>query len=427
MGKMHKYHLKNSAQNIMILCLLSSAVFLFLHTDLMHFSTLEHVISNVSQSTTLSDTAKVSVQMPLHIVSRTDAPCQAWINETTSGEVFEDFGPPLLEALGSATNAVTVTSDEFCHALEQNGIYYDFTTTVPLPLLINLIDDQTYAPQSSARSLLLSSSNGETALLYAWDAEQNRYTRWDTTVTSDSLFRVTEHHTGINAEFAFLSGKPYNTLLPYTLIPRDRITMPELLATTSIQKGLQDDILTHLEFNVHSNSRYSESNGIEVILQGTRTLRFLPDGTITYSGNIDDDIPFLTVEHIGENASLRECTIAAWRVITTLLDGSIGNAVPYLISAHTEEHDRTEILFGYVVNGAPIAFSDDYAAKVEIKNNSIINFTLRLRSYTASENTFTLLPTLQAVAAAQSATPHDLFPGYYDDGNTSLIPCWLRK
>ena len=427
MRKMCKFRLKNSVQNIIIVCLLLSAAFLFLHTDLIRFDTLGHVISSVSPSANLADTAKTNVQMPLHIVSRTDTLCQAWLNETTSGEVFEDFGPPLLEAIGSATNAVSITEDEFCSALEQNGVYYDFTTTFPLPLFINLISVQNNAPQSFARAAFLSSSSGQTVLLYVWDAEHHRYIRWNTTVTSDSLSRAAAHHTGIPAEFAFLSGEAYSALSPYTLIPSERIVMPELVAAPSLQKHIQDDILTHLEFNVHSNSRYPESNGTEVILQGSRILRILPDGTIIYSGNMDDEISFLTVEHSGETASFRECVDAAWRVITTLSDGTTGDAAPYLLSARTEENGRTEILFGYAINGAPIAFPDDYAAKVEINGDTIVNFTLRLRSYTTSEKASTLLPALQAAAAVQSTSQQDLFPGYYDDGNAALPPCWLRK
>ena len=72
-------------------------------------------------------------------------------------------------------------------------------------------------------------------------------------------------------------------------------------------------------------------------------MRILPDGTIIYSGNMDDEISFLTVEHSGETASFRECVDAAWRVITTLSDGTTGDAAPYLLSARTEENGRTEI------------------------------------------------------------------------------------
>ena len=58
----------------------------------------------------------------------------------------------------------------------------------------------------------------------------------------------------------------------------------------------------------------------------------------------------------------------------------------------------------------------------------ITAFTLHLRSYTISDQSRALLPSLQAVAAAwDSDTPRELFCGYYDDGGDTLAPGWLRR
>jgi hypothetical protein len=61
------------------------------------------------------------------------------------------------------------------------------------------------------------------------------------------------------------------------------------------------------------------------------------------------------------------------------------------------------------------------------ENSEITTFTLHLRSYSLTDKTGTLLPVLQAAAAAQDVGAPELFSGYYDDGSDTLPPAWLRR
>ena len=427
MRKKNKRRFQGTLQNIVILCLILSAGLLLLRTGLVRMDALDNMISTVSYPGNPQQDETINSLQPIHIAVRGSGMCSGWVNETTGGEVFEDFAPLLSEALGSASNAAAVDAAEFRRALENDSIYYDFTAALPLSLIQQWLGSSNgSSPQLSARALLLSSLQDATAALYAWDPEQNTYYRWDTTVPSDSLLNTAERHTGTPLEFAFLLEEPYNALLPYTLIIQDRVSLYDLSAKTTAAEEA-DALLTALEFNVHSPSRYPESNGTEVVVQGMRTLRFAPDGTVLYSGG-DDGVALLSVEHRNEHATLAECTDAAWLAANTLLRDQTGAATLYLSSASSGENGSATLQFGYMVNGYPVVFPEDYAVQIQIEDNVITAFTLHLRSYTISDQSRALLPSLQAVAAAwDSDTPRELFCGYYDDGGDTLAPGWLRR
>ena len=425
MTRKNNLHLRTMLQNALILLLTASALFLFLKTGLVRTGDLRHMFSSVSQAAVPSDSAGANWQFPLQIAVRSGGECRAWLDQTTTGDIFEDVGPLLTEALGSANGVTAVDEEEFRRALENNSIYYDFKTVLPLPLLAQTLGSDE-SPHVSARALLLSNLQDTTAALYAWSPEENTYYRWSTTVSSDNLASAVERNTGTAAEFAYLSDAPYNALAPCTLISQEQPVLFDLSAASAESGSDGDILLTRLEFNVHSNSRYKQSDGTEVIKQGMRTLRFSPNGSVSYSGSSDDGVDLLQIPHTGESATQLECANGAWKTADTLLSDRLGDATLYLRSITSDAHGNAEIQFGYMVNGYPIVFPDGYAAKITITENAITDMTLQLRTYTLSETAASMLPVLQAAAAVQGETP-ELFPGYLDDGSDLLSPCWLQR
>lgn len=421
----HNRRLLNAAQNGIIAVLVASALFLLLRTDLIPSAALDHMFSSVTPSASTAEHDSVSMQMPVQIETRTGSLCRAWPNETTAGDVFGDFGALLLEATGSAREQSAAGVEEFRRALENDNIFYDFTATLSLPLLDLWLGGSGDAPQVRARALVLSVSRDSTVTLYAWNEEEDSYLRWNTSVSAAGIFSAAERHSGESAEFAFLSEAPYDALAPYTLISQVRTTLHELSAATILEQQ-ENALLTQLEFNVHSNSRYPESNGTEVIVQGSRTLRLSPDGTVRYDGG-SETIPLLRVEHENDTATEKECTDAAWKLANALLAPHLGEASLYVLSVTVDRLGNGEVSFGLMIDGCPIVFEEHCAMQVTIEENVISAFSLHLRSYTLSERTATLLPILQATAAAQTGAPCTLFSGYYDDGSTVLSPTWLRR
>ena len=118
-----KRRLPNALQNALILLLLASALFLVLRTGLIRTDALDGMFAAPSADAPQSTEALTGAPQPIHIAARTGGACSAWLNETTGGNVFEDFAPPLAEALASAANSTAVDETEFRRALENDSIY----------------------------------------------------------------------------------------------------------------------------------------------------------------------------------------------------------------------------------------------------------------------------------------------------------------
>ena len=154
MRKKNKRRLQGAVQNIIILCLIVSGLYLLMRTGLIRTEALSSMFSGVSSSAAPSQNGTINTPQPIHIAVRNGGLCSGWLNETTDGEIFEDFAPLLTEALGSASNASAADAAEFHRALENDSIYYDFAVTLPLSVLSQWLGSSGDKAQFSARTLL---------------------------------------------------------------------------------------------------------------------------------------------------------------------------------------------------------------------------------------------------------------------------------
>ena len=427
MRRRNKHLARNAVQNAVILLLIANALFLIFCTGLVRPDSFDRVLRTVSSPAGDQTGDAPSAALPLHVAVRSGGQCRVWMNETTDGDLFEDLGSLLIEALGSAQDGAAVSEAEFRRALENDAVYYDFTVSLPLRILTGWIGSTETDFQHSARALLLSGLKSDTLTLYAWDGASGSYYRWSTAIPSGDLLTNTDKYTGSAAEFAFLCDAPYDTLAPYTFVFSDRLVLADLSASAALDESAKSSIMTALDFNIHSSSSYyTESNGAEVISQGSRTLRFSPDGSVAYSGGAED-VPLLQLEQSGETPTLAECSSAALNAANTLTGGRLGSAALYLSSAEADQRGNATVAFDYTVNGYPVVFPNRHAVEITIENGVITSISIQMRTYTALETTTALMPALQATAALPADAPAELFPGYYDDGGDALQPCWLYQ
>ena len=113
---------------------------------------------------------------------------------------------------------------------------------------------------------------------------------------------------------------------------------------------------------------------------------------------------------------------AAWSLVERATAGRRGEARLYLIGRDSGEEDVT-LYFGYQLSGADVVVRQEgYAAKVTIRQDSVVDFTLQLRTYrAASEAAAPVLPVTQAAAAmrAQGVEGSELVLSYLDTGSSS--------
>ena len=396
MRRRNKHLARNAVQNAVILLLIANALFLIFCTGLVRPDSFDRVLRTVSSPAGDQTGDAPSAALPLHVAVRSGGQCRVWMNETTDGDLFEDPGSLPIEALGSAQDGAAVSEAEFRRALENDAVYYDFTVSLPLRILTGWIGSTETDFQHSARALLLSGLQSDTLTLYAWDGTSSSYYRWSTAIPSGDLLTNTDKYTGSAAEFAFLCDAPYDTLAPYTFVFSDRLVLADLSASAALDESAKSSIMTALDFNIHSSSSYyTESNGAEVISQGSRTLRFSPDGSVAYSGGAED-VPLLQLEQSGETPTLAECSSAALNAANTLTGGRLGSAALYLSSAEADQRGNATVAFDYTVNGYPVVFPNRHAVEITIENGVITSISIQMRTYTALETTTALMPALQA-------------------------------
>lgn len=417
---------RNLLQNIAIVLLSVSAVALFVQTQIYNLHSGSGYLSGLFSPSSVQQTQSVSalsdLAMPVRIA--VTGAYGRWASPflTTESEVFSQPGNLLMEALGSAGSLKKCSAKDFQSALRSDtnyggSVYYDFESTLPLSLLAGLVGADWTGGDLSARRLLLQAEE-DTVRLFIWDGN-DACSVCPTALTVKSLKEmVTEYPLG-SAWFAFDQPENYSHVDPFSLFS-EQFTTPSSLSVSSTITDTSG-LMSALSFNPHTNSRYTEPSGAEVVLEGDRTLRIRPDGEISYQGASGT----LRIDCVGETPTEAEAVVGAYRLLGNLLP-SQNDASLYLQELQFSETSTT-LRFGYQYNGLPIRFPDRAAAaEITLEGPAIVRLTLRVRHYTTGERTHLLLPLAQALSIARRYPGKELAIYYVDSGGTAAAQ-WLAE
>lgn len=415
-------------QNIAILLLSISAVGLFAQTQLYNrgagtssylsglFSRAETSHSGISSLTDLAAPVRVCVTGAYGRYADIDL--------STTDSAFSALGTLLREAVGSASSPRSSSPEEFQAALEagqqySRSVYFDFLSPLPLSVLAGLVDAGWSGGDVSARRVLIAAGTGSISL-YLWDGDQTCLLCSTAVSTADLDAAVSGYQVG-GAYFAF-DQETSSSLSPFSLLTAQLPAFPVLTASSTALNT--DTVLTALSFNPHTKSRYTESSGAEVVVEGSRSVRIRTDGTVTYQG-ADSDA--LRITAAGEIPTEPEAVLGVSRLLDTLRSGTAGSASLYLQSVD-RSGTHTVLHFDYQSGGVPIRFSDGSAAAEVQLNGTVVNsVTLRLRQYTATQTSSLLLPPAQAQAVAGTYPGAELALAYVDGGSSSVSAQWLAE
>ena len=330
---------------------------------------------------------------------------------TPAGDALLEKMLPLFgEALGSADQVGAAADQTLRAGLGKSSLYLDLTVELPLEVVAAWLGERTVFDRA-VRAMALTTEGRDTAVLYLCGGEGEIF-RYFTALPASAVEALTESVSPNGSLFAYETN--YAPLAPYPVLVREAEGLPqvrsELPATYSSYR-----LLTALDFNAHTNSRYAEPGGTEVVMDGRRTLRIGPEGTVTYDSGEED---------AGGRGGALEALRAAGRLAAALTGGV--DASPLYLRRLEEREDGYLVGFQYQVEGVPVRFPDEAdALTVLVRGAGIAEFTCRCRTYVPEEEASVLLPPIMAAAIASLYPEGELSLGYVDSGSGRLHADWL--
>ncbi len=341
-------------------------------------------------------------------------------DQARADELFTHTGPLLGDALASAGEPQTIREEEWRECLSAPGLYFDFAGEIPLSALGGWLSEAgECALEGSARRLLLRAGEEDQVLLCWQDAGTETFYRCGTALSwSLHLEPIVADSRPNGAFFAYEDETLAALLRPYTLVTEEERSWAEYDVTDPLTSAKVPELLSALSF---SDQNHTQVSGGEVYLDGGDRLEVENGGGVTYRAAQGGKYP------AGAGAA---GAIEAARALAEKTAGALcGEASLYLISARPEE-DGFAVSFGYRLNGSAVRLHQEgWCARFLIREGYITDFTLRLRSYAASNRTVVLLPIDLAAATLPEQTRErlELRILYLDGGGDAAAPQWVGE
>lgn len=414
----------NFLQNVLIILLSVSALLLFIYQQLdpqtsSYFASLLPSMQTESDASDKSPESLTSLQAVARAAVSGTYGRYGDLHLTNTSDDFAGIRNLLQEALGSAGTLTSCSERDLRKALNGSSVYCDWTVPLPLSVAAGLVGASTPDMEFNVRRMVLSASE-DAVTLFLTDDET--FLCCTTKVSADSLLEFISSVQMSSVAFAYELGETATD--PYTLLNTGDLPDYPLLSSASATQPT-DRLLSALGFNPNTNSRYTESSGTEVVRDGERTLRIETDSTLLYDSSGGDVIPELSITTSGTSVTAAEAVLGSYRVLSRLIADS--DASLCLQGVRPTEHGWS-VTFDYQINGVLLRLSSgEPAAQAEVSSTGVTSFTMRLRRYSAAEDSSSLLlPLRQALAIAASDSDGELGICYVDSGSMASA-AWLEE
>ena len=417
-------------QNFVLLLLSLSALILLFRLPLLSGSLgsqLQNLLTAAPVAGTQQQAQDLTDLIPsVHLVATGDSEYGRYshLYLSTGSAAFLEVSPLLREAMGSSIEIGATADQTLQEALDTPSLYLDLTIPLPLDVVIAWLGGDTEEARMTysqeVRAMALTTEEA-TAMLYLYGADGSIF-RYETALPSSAVQETAASFAPNGGSFAFESN--YSPLKPYTVLVSSLAPVPD------VQSSLPDgytayNLLTALDFNAHTNSRYTEQGGAAEVVEGSPgTLRIGADGAVTYTGEPETASDLYQISSSGAAPTSLEILAAARQLAAALTEGT--SASPLYLLGIQETAEGYTVSFHYQAGDLPVAFPDGEGALVlTVQEGTITAFTYRCRSYALTEQESTLLPPAMAIAIASLRPDTGLSLSYVDNGAETLSARWL--
>lgn len=420
---MTRHRAVNRLQNLTLLLLTLSALFLLSRLMLAGsgWTGLQDLLPAGAAGGRPNQTMDLGEVMPaFHLVVTGDSEYGRYTQLGAGGEDLQQILPLFQEALGSASVVGAAADKTLQEALASPSLYLDLTVELPAAVVSAWLGEGDSFGRN-VRAMALAAEDEESAFLYLRSDDGSIF-RYNTALPVSAVTEIADSVSPNGGSFAYESN--FAPLAPYTVLVAQPPEIPQLHG--DIPAGYTAyNLLTALDFNAHTNARYPESDGTEVVVESPRLLRLSPGGEVTYVCDGETTSTLYRVPCAGESPTAVEAVQAAGNLAAVLTESTV--ASPLYLRTLTPYENGYRITFGYQVEGFPVFFpSDAPGLTVNISGTAITSFIYRCRSYTAEEEMESMMPSEMAVAIASLSPGSGLSVGYVDNG-TEVAARWLPR
>lgn len=342
-------------------------------------------------------------------------------------ELFQQVAGVLVETLSSAKAPEQIGRAQWEQALsEQLGVYMDFQGEIPMPVLVGWLSGERTELEATVRRLVLAVWEDSVALYYQ-DVQDGAYYRCRSEMSDPVNLTNSLTSLASNGAFYAFESEEYQMLDPDTLLFSDGPALNVYTAANPVSGGRTslEGIVGDLGFSSNSTSYYSTDE--QVARSGDDNVRLSDRGVAHYQAG-DANSGLLPVLRQGNAGALFDAVETCRQVALSVLGTRCGEARLYLTSV-TPNGGGWQVDFGYSLNGVPVYLDRGYAARFQVENGRIVEFTMQFRSYAASGSTGTVLPPRQAAAAlvAMGLEGRELALSYGDSGGDALTAGWSAR
>ena len=354
--------------------------------------------------------------------------CGLQYNQAACQELFRQVARPLVEALSSAGAPEQVSRRAWERALTGTlGVYMDFQGQIPAPVLMGWLSGEGTQLTAEIRRLVLTVWENGVDLYYR-DERDGLYYRCRSEVADP--FSLAEALSGLtdNGAFYAFESELYQELDPDTLLCPEPPAPAVYTAANPLDAG-QDTLqalVQDLGFSLNSTSFYSTDE--QVARSGDDHVRLSGQGVAQYQYEGRRGNGLFPVLSQGEAGALFDSVETCRQIALSAMGTRCGEARLYLTSVQAVD-GGWEIDFGYSLNGVPVLTESGYAARFQVKEGEVVQFSLYLRSYASSGAPSLVLPPRQGLAAllARGLAGQELLLTYSEAGGDTLTAGWSAR
>ena len=296
---------------------------------------------------------------------------------------FETYGGLLGQALDTASAPEQIPQAQVRQALTGTGVYFRYGWSLPGDLLASWLGARPVVELPDADGYLLAVEGESVALYLLGDGSW----RAGTGLSAQTLETLLEQ---VYPDGSRLALEADSHLDPLTILPPDNPTAAEVTASTPVDARYIESLANELGFNPYSETRFTDSDGVTYLNEGSSTLEISASGALllTCDGTGRFEAP---AGNVPEQVELGQRLVE-------LAAGSLPASCRLYLSGLERSGTETVCTFDYRISGMPVMLPGRSAAVLTFSEVGLTRLEMQVYAFSETGTVLYPLPVAQAMS-----------------------------